>query len=141
MLWVIFGIHKPLGHYIYLLNVIFNQILTRDHAEPIFFTLTIPIWEIVCHMYIGKISVMDHNNSVFLYERGFIQSEMGILWQCIEKIWSWKNFYWNSVFRSMAKTSLGKRLYSQKNGDFRPCNSITYLKKKKNIHMGIMLPG
>ena len=34
----------------------------------------------------GEIYVMDQNNSVFLYERGFIQPEMGILWQCIEKI-------------------------------------------------------
>ena len=31
----------------------------------------------------------------------------------------------------MAKTSLGNRLYSQRNGDFRPCNSITYLEKKE----------
>ena len=106
------------------------SIIARSRPEPIFFTLTIPICENVCHKYIGKISGMDQNNSVFLYERGFIQPEMGILWQCIEKIWNWKNIYWNNVSRSMAKTSLGKRLYSQRNGDFRPCNSITYLKNR-----------
>ena len=33
----------------------------------------------------GEIYVMDQNNSVFLNESGFIQSEMGILWQRIEK--------------------------------------------------------
>jgi hypothetical protein len=32
-----------------------------------------------CHRHMGEISVMDQNNSVFLYERGFIQPEMGIL--------------------------------------------------------------
>ena len=99
-------------------------------TEPRFFTLTKVAMAKFCHRHMGEISVMDQNNSVLLYERGFFQSEMVILWQCIEKIWYLKILYWNNVSRSMAKTSIGKRLYSQRNGDFRPCNPITYLKKK-----------
>ena len=99
--------------------------------KPRFFTLTKVAMAKFCHRHMGEISVMDQNNSVLLYERGFFQSEMVILWQCIEKIWYLKILYWNNVSRSMAKTSIGKRLYSQRNGDFRPCNPITYLKKKE----------
>jgi hypothetical protein len=49
------------------------------NAEPISFTLTILIWEIFYYKCIKKISVVDQNNLVFLYEKGFIQPEMGIL--------------------------------------------------------------
>ena len=47
--------------------------------EPRFFTLTKVAIVKFCHRHMGEIYVMDQNNSVFLYERGFIQPEMGIL--------------------------------------------------------------
>ena len=109
------------------------QSIPEARREPRFFTLTkvaMAKFCQFCHRHMGEISVMDQNNSVLLYERGFFQSEMVILWQCIEKIWYLKILYWNNVSRSMAKTSLGKRLYSQRNEVFRPCNFITYLKNR-----------
>jgi hypothetical protein len=48
-------------------------------AEPRFFTLTKRDMAKFCHRHMREIYVMDQNNSVFLNESGFIQSEMGIL--------------------------------------------------------------
>jgi hypothetical protein len=48
-------------------------------TKPRFFTLTKRDMAKFCHRHMGEIYVMDQNNSVFLNESGFIQSEMGIL--------------------------------------------------------------
>ena len=53
--------------------------LVQFQAEPRFFTLTKVAMAKFCYRHMGEISVMDQNNSVLLYERGFFQSEMVIL--------------------------------------------------------------
>ena len=63
-------------------------------SEPIFFTLTKKAMAKFYHRHMGEIYVMDQNNSVFLYERGFIQPEMGII---ILKKFS-KNLNINRIF-------------------------------------------
>ena len=55
------------------------QSIPETRPEPRFFTLTKVAMAKFCHRHMGEISVMDQNNSVLLYERGFFQSEMVIL--------------------------------------------------------------
>ena len=57
---------------------------------------------------------------------------LGLVMLIERKILQWKNFQnKNKVSSDIAKRSPLKRLYSKRNGDFMPCNSITYLKKKE----------
>ena len=77
-------------------------------------------------------------------QRGFNRSGMvilGLVMLIERKILQWQNFQNKSkVTSDIAKRLLCKRLYSTRNGDFMPCNSISYL-KKRNFHMGIVLLG
>ena len=57
---------------------------------------------------------------------------LGLVMLIERKILQWQNFQNKSkVTSDIAKRLLCKRLYSTRNGDFRPCNSISYLKKKE----------
>ena len=66
---------------------------------------------------------------------------LGLVLLIVRKILQFQNFQNKSKISSdLSKVSLWNRLYSARNGDFRSCNYITYL-KKRNIHIGIVLPG
>ena len=57
---------------------------------------------------------------------------LGLVMLIERKILQWQNFQNKSkVTSDIAKRLLCKRLYSTRNGDFRPYNSISYLKKKE----------
>ena len=57
---------------------------------------------------------------------------LGLVILIEREILQWQNFQNKSKITSdIAKISFWKRLYSTRNGDFRPCNSITYFKKRE----------
>ena len=79
---------------------------------------------------------MDQNNLVlFIYKRGFIQPEMGILWLIIPG----HGKFWNSIFDNLRMLpekyhDVGGFLYKKLG------HANLFHNWKNNIDMGIMLP-